>query len=126
MRTVFAVMALTSALGMNAKAEEFGAGSLFAGPNQFWAVCYFFNQSVATVGLSDPQISSPAGTPLRLVVNECPTVLPAGRSCGIAANVSTNLPYNCRVDASSVRSRLRGVFELLDRSGKTLASVEMR
>ena len=126
MRAVLAVATLTAALTTSAQAEEFGAGSLFAGPNQFRAVCYFFNQSAASVTLSQPQISSPDGTALRLVVNECPAQLTAGRSCGIAANISTNLPYNCRVDALPVRTRLRGVFELRDRLGKTLASVEMR
>ena len=126
MRAVLVAAALGTALGTSAMAEEFGAGSLFAGPSQYRAVCYFFNQSVASVSLSRPQISAPDGTVLRLVVNECPAQLPAGRSCGIAANVGTNLAYNCRVDASPVRTRLRGVFELRDRSGKTLASVEMR
>lgn len=126
MRTVLAVTALTVALTASAQAEEFAAGSLFAGPNQFRAVCYFFNASAFTTGLSRPQISAPDGTTLRLVVNECSAQLPSGRSCGIAANVSSNLAYNCRVDVSPLRTRLRGVFELRDRSGKTLASVEMR
>ena len=106
--------------------EEFGAGSLFAGPTQFRAVCYFFNASAANVDLLQPQISAPDGTALRLVTNECPARLQSRRSCGIAANVKSNLAYNCRVDVSPLRTRLRGVFEMRDRSGKTLASVEMR
>ncbi len=127
MRTILTATAMMLALGSSAHAQQIlSAGSLFAGSAQFRAVCYFFNSGTTNLGLTGPRITTPGGTPLALVVNECGATLPAGRSCGIAANVANNQACNCKVGVSPGKGTARGVFEMRNASGTSLTNIELR
>ena len=126
MRRFAAAAALGLALCTGANAQGIYGGSLFAGPAQFRAVCYFYNAGTQTLELIGPQISAPGGAALPLVVNECDAQLPPNRSCGIAANVRNTLAYNCGTFVAPANLGLRGVFEMRDRSGTSLARVNLR
>ena len=126
MRTILAAAALSLSLAVDAQAQAIlSAVSLFAGPTQFRAVCYFYNSGATSLTLASPQITSPGGTPQALVANECGATLPAGRSCGIAANVANNVAYNCRVAVSPGKGAARGVFEMRTSGGTSLTNVEL-
>jgi hypothetical protein len=126
-RTILTATALTLTLSAGAQAQQIlSAGSLFAGSTQFRAVCYFYNSGTSNLTLVAPQITNSAGTALSLVVNECGATLLSGRTCGIAANVANNLPYNCNVAVSPGKGPARGVFEMRNSGGTSLTNVELR
>ena len=125
-RLAAAAMLGTVLFGAGAEAQGIYGGSLYAGPTQFRAVCYFYNAGTQTVELRDPTITAPGGAALPLVVNECGAQLLPNRSCGIAANVRTTLAYNCGTFVAPANLGLRGVFELRDRSGTSLTRTTLR
>ena len=123
-------MAAAATLGLListvAQAQGIYGGSLYAGPAQFRAVCYFYNAGTETVELRGPAITAPGGAKLALVVNECGAQLLPNRSCGIAANVRNTLAYNCGTFVAPANLGLRGVFEMRDRAGTSLARITLR
>jgi hypothetical protein len=119
-----AVMGLVVCTG--AEAQGIYGGSLYAGPAQFRAVCYFYNAGAQTVELRSPAITAPGGAKLALVVNECGAQLLPNRSCGIAAKVRNTVAYNCGTYVAPATLDLRGVFEMRDRDGTSLARITLR
>ena len=118
MRTMLSATALTFTLATGAQAQEIlSAGALFAGSTQSRASA----TSSTPVGIFDN-----AGKWIGQAVNDCGVMLLGGRSCGIAANVENNQPYNCAVTVSPNNGAARGVLELRNSSGTSLTNVELR
>lgn len=123
------VLAIVAIMATPAFADDefFGAGGVFGGPAQKRAVCYFSNLSNETIKLKGYKITDPNGTALTLAVDECSNIfgglLNGGWTCGIAADVSNNLPYNCLSKISVAnKPNVRGTFELRDASQNVVVS----
>jgi hypothetical protein len=130
-----ALLLATAIMGMGSAAHAqqiLAAGSIFGGPAQVRAVCYFYNAGLAAVTLTDSEISDENGTVLPLAVDQCHatgaagTALGAGKACGIAADIANNSPYNCQVSVSPNKTNVRGILEVRDSNQVPLKNVELR
>jgi hypothetical protein len=125
-----ALLLAVSIMGMGSAAQAqqvLAAGSLYGGPAQVRAVCYFYNASpTAEVTLSRSEITDENGTVMPLAVDQCGVGLAAGRACGIAADIANNSPYNCQTSVSPNKTNVRGVLEVRDSGQVPLKNVELR
>ena len=129
--SILAMTAVSVTFAAGAQAQEIlSGGALFGGVNQSRAVCYVYNSGDSNLELTGFQITAPDGIAVSPFRNECGpdgATLPAGRPCGIAANVGNITSYNCRVVVSPDKVSTRGVFEMRNsRNGASLTNVELR
>ena len=121
-----AVAALLS-MGTNAHAQQIlAAGSIYGGPAQVRAVCYFYNAGTAPVTLSSPLITDQTGTVVPLVVNQCGASLAAGTACGIAGDIANNAVYSCRTVVTPDATNVRGILEVRDSNQIPLLNIQLR
>src|SRR5215211_8840973 len=101
MRSGLVALAIMLGTGATAHAQQvLSAGTIYGGPAQTRAVCYFYNSGGSTLGLSGVQLADQNGNAQPLVVNQCGSNLPAGAACGIAANIAGNQVYSCKAVVS--------------------------
>lgn len=128
MRSGLVALAGIFAMGATAAHAQqiLSAGTIYGGPDQAVAVCYFYNSGGSSLGLSGTQLADQNGTPSTLTVNQCGATLPAGQACGIAANIANNTVYSCKTTVSPNKTNARGILEVRDISQKTLQNIELR
>ena len=112
--------------GAGAQQILLAAGGLYGGPSQARAVCYIYNVGSGTANLAGLFIIDQDGAPQTLVVDQCGVAVAPGRICGVAADVTDNQPYGCRMTVDGSKDDLRGVFEMRDAQQRVLANVELR
>lgn len=128
MRSGLVAVAVMLAMGATANAADIlSAGTIYGGPAQAVAVCYFYNSGTTPLGLSGTQLSDQFGNISTLTVNQCgsATLLP-GRACGIAANIANNSVYSCKTVVSPNKTDARGILEVRDSSQRTLQNIQLR
>jgi hypothetical protein len=115
------------AMGTNAHAQQLlAAGSLYGGPAQVRAVCYFYNAGTLPVSLLTPQITDQNGTFVPLVINQCGASLAAGTVCGIAGNIANNSTYSCSTYVAPDATTVRGILEVRDSNQNPLLNIQLR
>ena len=107
-------------------ADILSAGTIYGGPAQAKAVCYFYNSGTSTLGLSGTQLADANGTVLTLAVNQCGATLGAGQACGIAADIAGNQVYSCKTVITPNKKNARGILEVRNSSQVTLQNIELR
>jgi len=119
--------------GLAAQAEWLASGAAYGGPAQKRAACYFTNISPNTslVLQTGPTITNNNGVGQTLVIDECKDILnlviPAEKTCGIAADIANNAVYSCQTRvADGDAINLRATLEFRDTSENVLRSIELR
>jgi len=149
-RSGLGVVAVVGILGIGTTVHAqqiLAAGSIYGGPAQVRAVCYFYNAGMLlrrrprpptpdlSVTLFRTEITDQNGYALQLVIDECHPgsgprslgiVLAAGKACGIAADIDNNSTYSCRAFVSPSATNVRGILEVRDKDQSTLKNVELR
>lgn len=109
-----------------AQADILSGGALFGSPTQTTAVCYVYNSGNADIEIRSFRITGQNGNSITLTANECgtfPATLQGGKSCGIGGTAN-NQPFNCKAVVSN-KANARGVFEMRNSSGLSLANVPL-
>lgn len=123
------IIALAALLGTAAAAQAadtLAAGTIYGGPTQATAVCYFYNAGNTTLSLVGPHMADANGSVLTLAVNQCGATLLPGRACGIAADIAGNQIYSCETVVSPSKANARGILEVRDSKQVTLQNIELR
>lgn len=127
MKSGLILTAMSLVLATTAQAQQIlSAGTIYGGPAQARVVCYFYNSGTSAVSLAGTRITDHLGNVQVLAINQCGANLPAGQSCGIAANAAGNTPYACRTVVSPNKTNTRGILEVRNSSQVTLQNVELR
>ncbi len=129
MRWTIMAAAVLLTLGNAASADDILAGgNLFGSLAQTRAVCLFYNAGNRAVDLTSFEITDQFGTPVPLVIDQCTAAnshIRAGRTCGIAADITNQRSYSCRATMGS-KTNMRGVLDIRDADQNVLANVELR
>ena len=129
LRLAFATVATLIGLGSAAQAEILASAPVYGGTpsNGGFVVCRIFNAGLTTASISVRQIFNDLNVSVPLTADSCNVALLPSRYCAYIATVVGNRAHSCRLVATGIDIKLRGVAEVNRPGGaETLNAIPMQ